>query len=210
MRNKRADTIVFSVLILLLVFYRQFSRRDRVAFVVIYLVNPRLPWRPYCPGKPVPRAHLLDPAGRGHPSPMPNRSHPWNPTMTLQGQIQPGPPCALSISLSFFFCFYNEALICLLSERRERRRGWYFEIYVNYSIDLGTSRPIEFSQFIFTWYLHNRISRIFLTLGAKIVQLLLHYTIKYTCNQIKQVSVFTSWQRRRQRLLILMRLRRIR
>lgn len=57
------------------VFYRQFSRHDRIAFMVIYLVNP-LPRRPFRPGNPVRRAHPSDPAGRGHLSPMPNRSHP--------------------------------------------------------------------------------------------------------------------------------------
>lgn len=77
-RNKRRTHNLFfsSFRCLSFVFYRQFSRRARMAFVVIYLMNPRLPWRPYRPGNPVRRAHPSHPAGRGHPSPMPNRSQP--------------------------------------------------------------------------------------------------------------------------------------
>jgi len=57
-------------------FFPTISRRGRVSLVVIYLINPRLPWCPYRPGNPVRRAHPSDPAGRGHPSPVSHRSHP--------------------------------------------------------------------------------------------------------------------------------------
>lgn len=75
-RNKGADTIVSFFGAYSPFFTANFPAATKMAFVVIYLMNPRLPWRPFRPGNPVRRAHPSDPAGRGHPSPMPNRSHP--------------------------------------------------------------------------------------------------------------------------------------
>lgn len=134
--------------------------------------------------------------------------------MTLQGQIQPGPPCALSI---FFLLLRRSVNLSSFREEGEKEGMVPRDLR---QVCRSILAPHTCSYARLTLYVHthryvNRILSFFFlfsscdSLGAKIVQLLsTHYTNTLLIKNTFLGLIFTL--QRRQRLLRLMRLGRIR
>lgn len=168
----------FSALILRL------SRRFSAAIGRYYLPDkPAYPLVPFSPGSPF---------GPGRPrTPLANVT-PLSPLKPYNDTARSDPTRSSMCSVNFF-CFYNEALICLLLERKERRKGWCLEIYVD---DVGRfwfCISIKlFNHFSIRIKIISNLHDFSLDfLRTKIVQLFfLHYTIKRTCDLNKYQCLF--------------------